>query len=338
VRTNRLIKAAVVGTVLSLAIAGCGGGDEEEPAEGGEPTQAAEPAVWPLTGIEADGEVAKDHPVLVAKIDNSSSSQPQVGLSKADLVVEELVEGNTTRLAAFFYSTVPAEVGPVRSMRASDIGIVSPVDGTIITSGAAGVTIQRIKEAGIPFYSEGGPGFSRATDRSAPYNLMNNPRDVARAEKGEPATPAAYLPWGSAGDLPKGKPVSSIAADFGGHVTNWEYRRGGYVNTNSYAGADDQFPADTVLVLKVQVGDAGYRDPAGSFVPETEFSGKGKAFLFHGGRMVRATWSKSAEDAQLELSTADGDLTVPAGRTWLELVPANDAGGNIRPGGVTFQK
>ncbi len=61
-------------------------------------------------------------------MDNTDASAPQLGLGSADMVVEELVEGGLTRLAAFFYSELPGDVGPVRSMRASDIGIVSPVD------------------------------------------------------------------------------------------------------------------------------------------------------------------------------------------------------------------
>ena len=64
---------------------------------------------------------------MVAKIDNTYASAPQIGLGEADMVVEELVEGGLTRLAAFYYSEIPGDVGPVRSMRASDIGIVSPV-------------------------------------------------------------------------------------------------------------------------------------------------------------------------------------------------------------------
>ena len=60
---------------------------------------------------------------MVAKIDNSGK-EPQAGLSKADLVVEELVEGGYTRLAAFFYSELPINAGPMRSMRFSDVGIV----------------------------------------------------------------------------------------------------------------------------------------------------------------------------------------------------------------------
>ena len=82
-----------------------------------------------------------------------------------------------------------------------------------------------------------------------------------------------------------------------------------------------------MLVLRVQVGDAGYKDPAGNFVPETKLTGRGQAMLFHGGRLVRGTWKKASLDAPLTLSTKAGDLVVPAGHVWIELVPA--AGGNV---------
>ncbi len=81
-----------------------------------------------------------------------------------------------------------------------------------------------------------------------------------------------------------------------------------------------------MLVLRVKVGDAGYRDPAGNPVPETKFVGKGQAMLFHGGRVVRGTWSKTL-GSTISLSTRAGDLKVPAGQTWVELVPA--AGGDV---------
>jgi hypothetical protein len=82
-----------------------------------------------------------------------------------------------------------------------------------------------------------------------------------------------------------------------------------------------------VLVLRVQVGDAGYLDPGGNRVPETKFTGQGQAMLFHDGRLVRGTWSKSSLDAPLKLSTKAGKLIVPAGRTWIELIPAD--GGDV---------
>jgi hypothetical protein len=323
-------------------LAACGGGDDgagtDTPADELAPPSNAETIgrsdTWPLTGLPVgSGESSEQkHPVLVLKMDNTSASAPQEGLGSADLVVEELVEGGSTRLAAFYYSEIPGEVGPVRSMRASDIGIVSPVGGSMVTSGAANVTLERIKDAGIDYYSEGSAGFFRASDRSAPYNLFTDLGAVAKAADHTKTRPDDYLPWGSGDDLPQGQPATRLSATFsGGHTTSWVFRDGGYVNENSYAASGDEFPAETVLVLRVPVGDAGYKDPAGNPVPETQFEGSGDAMVFHDGRLVRGTWSKKALDSTVELSTQAGDLSIPAGKVWIELVPEGD-------GDVTFGK
>jgi hypothetical protein len=333
-RAHRTLTTTATFLAASLVLAACGGDEESPTDEGPEAQEIAGGSTleqtWPLTGLDVEGDdsSAQTHPVMVTKIDNTESSAPQQGLGSADLVVEELVEGGMTRLAVFFYSEIPGEVGPVRSMRASDIGIVSPVDARVVTSGAAPVTINRISDAGITFYGEGAPGFARASDRSAPYNLMADLSALVDTFKEQAeARPDDYLPWGDAADLPKGKKATSIAADFGNHVTNWTFSDGGYVNENTYAAEGDEFPADSVLVLRVEVGDAGYRDPAGNPVPETKLEGEGKAFLFHDGRVVTATWSKKGLDQPLSLATKKGTLEVPAGHVWLELVPAD--GGDV---------
>jgi hypothetical protein len=335
-RLNAPVRLAATLVAASLVLAACGGDEEAAPEEetgpaGQEIAGGSEfLQTWPLTGLDVEGDEssAQTHPVMVTKIDNTSSSAPQEGLGSADLVVEELVEGGMTRLAVFFYSDIPDTVGPVRSMRASDIGIVSPVDAQVVTSGAAPVTINRIQQAGIRFFGEGAAGFSRASDRTSPYNLMANLSTLLDAQKPtEEARPDDYLPWGEASDLPKGKKATSFAANFGGHTTTWDYRDGGYVNVNSYAAEGDEFPTDTVLVLRVQVGDAGYKDPAGNPVPETKLEGKGTAMLFHGGEVVTGTWEKDGLDDAISLSTKKGELTVPAGHTWVELVPQN--GGTV---------
>jgi hypothetical protein len=340
VRVHRTRASALALTLAAgLVLAGCGDDkknpDSDSPealpvAGGGELAQT-----WPLTGLDVSGEqsAAQARPVLVVKMDNTPSSAPQVGLDAADLVVEELVEGGSTRLAAFYYSDLPNEVGPVRSMRASDIGIVAPVDGTMVTSGAASVTISRIQEAGIDFFAEGDEGLYREDSRSAPYNLMADLEKTGdAASTDDEARPVDYLPWGEAEDLPAGQPAKTIAATFsGGHTTSWRFDGDGYVNDNSYADPDAPFPADTVVVLRVQVGDAGYTDPAGNPVPETKLEGTGQALVFHDGRLVRGTWSKADLESPLELSTKAGELVVPAGHTWIELIPVD--GGN-----VTFTK
>ena len=48
-----------------------------------------------------------DGPVYAVKIDNTAKAHPQRGLTKADVVYIEQVEGGVTRLAAVYSSTYP---------------------------------------------------------------------------------------------------------------------------------------------------------------------------------------------------------------------------------------
>ncbi len=315
--------------VTALALAGCGGDDEPDEPDASPSGTPDEPVLSPLTGRVVAVGLPK-HPVVVVKIDNSASSRPQVGLGGADLVTEELVEGGITRLAVFFYETVPDVVGPVRSMRATDIGIVQPAEAVLVASGGAPQTQARLKDAGITTYTEGGPGFYRDSGRSAPYNLMNRlPQLVKKLDPADPPPP--YLPFGDAADFPKGQPAAGLVASFSaGSATQFGFSGGHYVNTDTNADAGDQFQADTVLVLRVRVGDAGYLDPAGNPVPETKLTGTGPAMVFHGGRLVRGTWSKDGYDAPVTLKAGGNALTLPPGKVWIELVP-------LRGGDVTVQ-
>lgn len=330
-RAGVALAALLTGSLVLGACSGDGDGPIAEPApsatasQGVSAGQEVAPETWPLTGLPVKGgrSAAARHPVMVVKMDNTSAAAPQVGLGSADLVVEELVEGGMTRLAAFYYSDIPGTVGPVRSMRSTDIGIVSPVDAAVVTSGAAPITIRRIQQAGIRFFGEGAKGFFRNSSRYAPYNLFTDLAATTTLVERRAARPDDYLPWGTAEDLAKGRPGRTLEARFsGGHATSWAFERGRYRNVNTYAAAGDQFLADTVLVLRVQVGDAGYRDPAGNPVPESRLEGKGEAVLLHGGRAVNLTWSKAGLDAPIELRDRFGAVRVPAGRTWIELVPA----------------
>ena len=320
-----------LGLTAALALSGCSKDSSKDANANGTPdaqetahglTVAGE---WPLTGLPADGKTP-GHPVMVVKIDNTDSSSPQIGLGKADLITEELVEGGSTRLAVFYYQHVPKLAGPVRSMRATDIGIVKPAKAVLVASGGAPPTVRRIKAAGITSVVEGATGYERDSSRRAPYNLFMHLTQLATKVKAKDSV-ESYLPFGAEKDLPQGQKAAGLAASFsGGHTTSWKYTGGKYTNLNTFAQSGDQFRPDNVLVLRVRVGDAGYKDPAGNPVPETKFTGTGKAMLFHGGRVVRGTWKKSL-DSTITLSTRAGKLPVPSGHTWIELVPEN--GGNV---------
>jgi hypothetical protein len=325
---------AALAVVTALVSTGCGsdpkaGSTDDSPDAQKTQNGTVLRATWPLTGLDANG-AAPDYPPLVVKFDNTFASRPQIGLRKADLVTEELVEGGLTRLAAFYETHLPDVVGPVRSMRASDIGVVKPVDATIVTSGAASPTIARLRTAGVSFKENGATGFYRDSGRAAPYNLFVKLTTLAATLKAPKQVPQPYLSWGKEKDFSGGAGAKSIQARFSpGHTTEWRYRNGKYVNTNTNAAAGTDFRPDTVVVVRVKQGNAGYLDPAGNPVPETIYKGGGKAVVFHRGKVVRGSWTKSGPTGALVLKTRAGKLKIPAGHTWIELLPRNGAGGQL---------
>ena len=329
-RVRRLLIAFAA--VVSVA-AGCNGEPEAQPTTSPTPT-AAEPTptpsptpapepVWPLTGLPAPNGPA-EQPVLVVKVDNTASARPQVGLSAADLVVEELVEGGLTRLAVMYHSALPDVVAPVRSIRTSDIGIVLPTGGALVASGGARRVLQAMDEAGVTVVTEGAAGFSRDGGRPSLYSVTVDLEEVLTGVGDLEPPDVPYLPWAGPDDAPPpGEPATEMTARFSGaRATMWDWKGGGWHRRDDLAAEGDEFVADTVLVLRVAIRDAGYTDPAGNFVPETVLVGSGGAILFTEGSAVESTWSKPSAKSPFSLAGVDGEpLAVPAGKTWIELVP-----------------
>lgn len=130
-RTRASWPAALTGLLLLSAAACSPGSDPQNPtvATSG-PSLAPSVSTSGTLGrdVGRDGAVAvrpgilnrrarSSGPVLAVKIDNTSGARPRVGLTAADVVYVELVEGGLTRLLAIYASQLPAHVGPVRSAR-----------------------------------------------------------------------------------------------------------------------------------------------------------------------------------------------------------------------------
>jgi hypothetical protein len=331
----RLIVAA---SAAALTLSACSSSDEPAKptapdASQGTATKLVE--ISPLTG-KALRKGRPDNPVFVVKIENTGAGAPQYGLDKADLVLEELVEGGLTRLAAFFYSSLPTTVGHVRSLRTSDIGIAGPVSGQIVASGGANGAYRKVENAGITVFSEdaGSPGFSSDPAKSRPYNRMIDLKVVAKKAK-RSKIKGPYLPWAAADAAPApatGKPATAATVRFSPATsTTWKLEGRKWVRTNGHASPNKDFKADTMIVLFAKVGDAGYTDPAGNPVPETVFEGKGEAKVFHGNRVDTVTWHKPSLDEALTFTAEDGTpYSIAPGKAFLELVPRT--GGSVTLG------
>ena len=109
-----------------------------------EVTTTSEPAtgpIAPLTGLHVADPALVNRPALAAKIDNldtgRESALPQAGLNRTDLVFEEVVEGNITRLVGVFHSKAPGRIGPIRSARTTDIYLL-PQLGQVLFAWSGG--------------------------------------------------------------------------------------------------------------------------------------------------------------------------------------------------------
>lgn len=317
---------ALAGLVLSACSGSEDAADPDPDSTVGDSGEVA--PEHPLTGEElADGRT--DHRVFVVKVDNTSPAAPQTGLAEADLVVEQLVEGGETRYAALYYSALPETIGHVRSLRGTDAGIAAPVQGVVVATGGAGPSIRKLQDAGVPMRLEDndGTGFSSDPAKSRPYNRLLDLASLA-ADAGAHTVDGSYMTFGE--ELPEGVETSEVGTanvSFAGRTARTlAWRDGTWQREGGLETTDDGFAAENLIVVKAPVVDAGYRDPAGNPVPETNFVGSGDAWVAMGDQLVRATWSKDELDSTLEFTTEDGEeLPVSPGRTWLMLVPDDQA-------------
>ncbi|WP_236827398.1 MULTISPECIES: DUF3048 domain-containing protein [unclassified Blastococcus] len=293
---------------------------------------------WPLTGVPAD--TVTDRPALAVKIENSAAARPQTGLNAADMVWEQVVEGGITRFVAVYHSTLPPEIGPVRSIRPMDAAIAAPLGGLLAFSGGVPPYIAAAENAGLQVLRQdsGADGFFRTTARSAPHNVHATPQTLLdQADADHRSSPGEQFDHAAPGEQPTavaaGRPTTTLDLALSGiSIPRWTWsatdgrwlRAEGSTPAIQADGA--RIGAANVVVLRVDVVQTEARDPAGNPVPETVLTGTGRALVASGGHTAEATWSKPGVGDRVELTDADGDPVILApGTTWVELVPISGA-------------
>ncbi|MCH9720084.1 MAG: DUF3048 domain-containing protein [Actinomycetia bacterium] len=278
------------------------------------------PFNYATTGLPAQPETPR-RPVVAVKIDNTAAGQPQQGVAQADLVVQEPVEGGLTRLVAFYESRRPESVGPVRSIRTTDIPLTMPVSATVVTSGGSPEVLQEFETANVPLVVEPNEIFVRNPNRPAPYDLY---ADLSQEIAG-PLPKQEYLDFGDL-DLPSGKQVDGMTIVFSDFAqTQWKATGKGQWKQ---LGTEQPYLADTLLILSVDLIDTGLVDAAGSSVPEAAVVGNGRGFLALDGAVHTIRWEKTGFTEPFEFTTDQGlVIAVPPGNSWINLLP--ESGGKV---------
>ena len=336
--------------VAAFALAGCASDatSPEETATTGEVTDETgaivdNSSVAVLTGVEIEpGSLAK--PALSAKIDNAPMARPQVGLDYADIVFEELVEYGMTRYLAVWHSNVPAEIGPVRSVRPMDPEIVSPFGGIFAYSGGQVRFVQMMQQAPVYNAIHGQPDtedtFYRSTAKPAPHNVLVKAPELIAQHLDRPA-PSPQFEFASSGEaataVAEGQPLVSLNTRFSGVSSptwEWDGTQGKFLRFQTNGAADvaasgNQLSADNVVVLFVNIDVI-------EDIPTTRLVSQGTGWVASGGSIIEVTWVKQTPESPVVLSTLGGaEVLLAQGQTWVKLLPSDSS--DVDAGSITIQ-
>ena len=328
-------RTTTLALVAAISLVACGGGDDEAKTKAtttvpaSTTTVPAPTNIAPLTG--APGDQSKlGRPALVVKIDNAPKGRPQAGLSEADIVYEEGVEGGITRLAVIFHSQELAEIGPIRSARTTDIFIATPLNRPLFAwSGANRDFVQKVRAAAMVDVGvdvKPAPYF-RKSGRPSLYNLFARFGQLHEGVTG--SAPPPIFTYRAAGEAAAGSPAAKARMEWKDKVQTvaeweWDAAAGAWLRTqNGTAHVDaagTRVSAKNVVIQLVTYHDTGYRDQSGTIVPEADMVGEGEVMVLTDGKVIRGRWKREViEKPTVYTDEAGQPIKLTPGNTWVEL-------------------
>lgn len=290
--------------------------------------------VAPLNGTPIDDPTLAERRTLAVKIDNHPAARPQSGIQEADAVIELPVEG-VTRFIALFNVNDSEYLGPIRSVRPSDIELTKPLGGNLVISGGSFWILNRVQSQGAHLIADNTVLHSidamfRVSSRRAPHNLYGNTekmRGYADARDIPDDPPPNLFEWGPL----QSDGAAGVVELHWSPQTVWSWDGNAYVRTSdgkphewlTKAGDTGQVAADTLVVIVARRYTARPAKPSdGKPVPAMDTVGSGKALVFAGGEYAEGTWSRDSIDDTFTLTRPDGStMTVPPGRLWISIYP-----------------
>jgi Protein of unknown function (DUF3048) N-terminal domain/Protein of unknown function (DUF3048) C-terminal domain len=339
VRHRRAWGALAVVGLTALLLSACSSSPAHKAAAKVTPhatTSTAPAPACPLTGEPAPGGAVPNRPAMAVKIDNYPAGRPQSGLDKADIIFEEPVEGGITRYAAVFQCQDAALIGPVRSARNIDIGILGQLGNPLLAHvGGINPVIANINASPIVNVDIGNSD-----------SLMIHPAGHVPPDSDYTSTAIVYgthptmntppTPLFSYSDNtpPGGTAISSVNINFSGtsNVT-WKWNKATDTFLRYYNGTTPDMLADNVqnqaanvVVQYVQISYGPWleNDEGGLEVQADLYpNASGTAVIYRNGYAIPGTWHRSTLGSPTQFVNAFGvPIPLQPGQTWVELVPS----------------
>jgi len=291
-------------------------------------------ALCPLTGMPAPGGKVPQRPALAIKVGNNPGARPQSGLSKADIVVEEPIEGLITRLVAVYQCQGSSTVGPVRSARWIDLQVLEQL-GHPIFGFAGGINPDRALIRSSPLFDADylGPAYSlyyRDNSQVEPNNLYVATASLWGLDHSRTPPPALFhyskrAPTGtsvraaSSADLTWSS-IMEVTWQWDASTGHWLR----YYGTSPSDGASGaQMSATNVVIERVTTVPGPYvEDSEGAVGVHSITVGEGPVTVLRNGVAISGRWERSSVQQVTKLVTKSGrTIELEPGNTWVELLP-----------------
>jgi hypothetical protein len=266
-----------------------------------------------------------------------AAARPQYGLSTADMVVEEPVEGGITRFIVIYQCQNASRIEPMRSGRIIDPQILEqfgphPLLAYAGAIGAAIAAIQSSPLVDVGIYRSPDSAFWRDPSRAAPHNLATSTSALYAegwAEHAAHAAPKSPFRFGPV--LSGATPAAAVNIAYQYSDVTWTWLPKQHVYSRSYSDtgpatfAENGAPvtANNIVVLKVVLYPSQYvEDATGSHENLLVLTGAGPAIVYRNGVQISGAWRRPALNNGTDLRDDHGrPIYLNPGNTWIELVP-----------------
>ncbi|NLA88155.1 MAG: DUF3048 domain-containing protein [Clostridiales bacterium] len=300
--------------------------------------------VNPLTGLPAEAEIVNNRPYAIM-INNIKAAQPQIGISKADLIYEILVEGGITRMMAVFQDVAGAgEIGSIRSARPYFVDIALGLDAIYIHAGGSDDAYSKLYSRNI-FHLDGVNGgkqdiFFRDPARKKSMGLVHSlvttddlilkhvpTYKVNNEHKSDYECNMSFSDDAAAsGNLT----AQTITAHFSpSKTTTFKYSAdAGMYDVRQYGSAyidgnnQSKITVANVIILRTSINIIS-GDKEGRI--DVDVTGSGKGFFYCGGKYEEITWSRAKSTDQFTFTCLDGtELVFARGKTYICVISKNN--------------
>ena len=286
--------------------------------------QVAEKIYSPLTGLEVTTEQSK-LPLTALMVENSVDARPQSGLNHAGVIYEAIAEGGITRFATIYQDDLPAEIGPVRSLRPYYLDWLRPYSATIAHVGGSQRALKMVRDGTWKDMDQfaNGKSFWRSKDRKAPHNVYTSKDliDSYNQSKNNQLEDVTF--FARKDDQKSAAPnATDIKLNISSTKYNVEFKYNPELNSyKRFQGGEAHLDKSGVqlepkVVVAIVANYSIVQEDGSRSAYQT--TGSGEAVVFQDGTATAATWQKADQASQLKLIDSTGtEIKLNRGQTWI---------------------